>query len=120
MDRWGFIDFLKKLHKDIGKPLIVIVDRASYHRANEVKDYVRETAEEVTLEYLPTRSPELNPSEQVWNRAKHRLGRMIIRNKADMKRLLLRVLRRIQQRAGMVETFFELKDTRYALLALAA
>jgi len=114
MDRYGFISFLKKLHKDVGKPLILIVDRVSYHRAKDVTEYIESTQGEVVLEFLPARSPELSPDEQVWSRAKERLGKMIIQNKAHMKIALLKVLRGIQRNVVLVKSFFQLKGTIYA------
>ena len=116
MDQSGFISFLQKLCQDIGRPTIVITDRASYHRGKEVKAYVATTEGKLTLEFLPARSPELNPSEQVWNRAKDRLGRMIIRNKAEMENLLTKTLDSIQSSINIVKSFFRLEHTRYAAL----
>jgi transposase len=114
MDQSGFISFLQKLCQDIGRPTIVITDRASYHTGKEVKAYVTATEGKLTLEFLPARSPELNPSEQVWNRAKNRLGRMIIRNKAEMENLLTKTLDAIQSSINIVKSFFRLEHTRYA------
>ena len=114
MNKEGFIDFLKKLRRDVGKPIIVIADCASYHKANAVKEYVAETQGNVGLELLPVRSPELNPDEQVWNQAKKSLGKMIIQNKADMKKCVSKVLRSIQRRANLIIAFFQLPDTKYA------
>lgn len=114
MDKEGFIDFLKKLRRDVGKPIIVIADCASYHKANVVKDYVAGTQGDVELELLPVRSPELNPDEQVWNQAKKKLGKMIIQNKEDMKKCVSKVLRSIQRKADLIRAFFQLRDTKYA------
>jgi transposase len=116
MDTSGFIAFLKKLRSDVGKPVIVITDRASYHKAKKATEYITSTQGEVGLELLPARSPELNPDEQVWNRAKERLGRMIIQNKDHMKNALQRVLRSLQRNAKLIKSFFQLNDTRYALI----
>ena len=114
MNKEGFTDFLKKLRRDVGKPIIVIADCASYHKANAVKEYVAETQGNVGLELLPVRSPELNPDEQVWNQAKKSLGKMIIQNKADMEKCVSKVLRSIQRRANLIRAFFQLPDTKYA------
>jgi transposase len=116
MDQSGFIRFLRKLCQDIGRPIIVITDRASYHTGKEVKAYAATTERNLTLELLPARSPELNPSEQVWNRAKDRLGRMIIRNKAQMENLLAKTLDSIQRSINIVKSFFQLEHTCYAAL----
>jgi transposase len=116
MDTSGFIAFLKKLRCDVGRPIIVITDRASYHKAKKVTEYITSTQGQVGLELLPARSPELNPDEQVWNRAKERLGRMILQNKDHMKNALQRVLRSLQRNAKLIKSFFQLDDTRYALI----
>jgi transposase len=114
MNQSGFISFLQKLRQDIGRPIVVITDRASYHTGKDVKAYVAATEGEITLELLPARSPELNPREQVWNRAKDRLGRMIIRNKAEMENLLIKTLDSIQRSINIVKSFFQYEHTRYA------
>ncbi len=116
MDTSGFIAFLKKLRRDVGRPIIVITDRASYHKAKKVTEYIISTQGEVGLELLPARSPELNPDEQVWNRAKERLGKMIIQNKDHMKNALQRVLRSLQRNVKLIKSFFQLEDTQYACL----
>ncbi len=116
MNASGFIAFVKKLRRDVGRPIIVITDRASYHKAKKVTEYITSTQGEVGLELLPARSPELNPDEQVWNRAKERLGRMIIQNKDHMKHALQHVLRSLQRNVTLIKSFFQLDDTRYACI----
>ena len=116
MNASGFIAFIKKLRRDVGRPIIVITDRAAYHKAKKVAEYITSTQGEVGLELLPARSPELNPDEQVWNRAKERLGRMIIQNKDHMKNALQRVLRSIQCNVKLIKSFFQLDDTQYACI----
>jgi transposase len=91
------------------------VDRASYHKAKKVTEYITSAQGEVGFELLPARSPELNPEEQVWNRAKERLGGMIIQNKDHTKNALRRVLRSLQRNVKLIKSFFQLDDTRYAL-----
>lgn len=68
MNGGRFVGFLKELLADAGKPIIVIMDGASYHRGKPVKDFVAQSNGRVTVEYLPSYSPELNPDEQVWSR----------------------------------------------------
>jgi AcrR family transcriptional regulator len=40
MDSAGFILFLKKLHKDAGKPILVIADNARYHHSKETQKFI--------------------------------------------------------------------------------
>ena len=114
MNERGFIDFLKKLRRDAGGPIIVIADCASYHKSKGVREYCQANAAEVEVKLLPVRSPELNPDEQVWNQAKKTLGKIIIENKKEMKKQLLKVMRSIQKKAQLIKSFFKLPSTIYA------
>ena len=109
-----FIEFVKKLRKDVGRPIIVIADNASYHNGKAVQEYAQESGGEVVIHNLPAYAPELNPDEQVWNHAKSRLSRMPFITLAEMKAAAFRVLRSIQADAKLILSFFRLKDTKYA------
>ena len=103
--------------QDRTSPLIVIADNASFHRSQEVRDFVRAHRQKVRMFFLPTHSPELNPDEQVWNEIKHRqLGRQPIKSKPDLNRRISSALRILQQQVEKVRPFFQLPDTRYAAL----
>jgi transposase len=108
-----FIEFLKKLRTDAGKPIIVIADNASYHSSGKVQKFAKES-ETIHLGWLPKYAPELNPDEQVWNQAKARLGKLFIESAASMKRNVLNIMRSIQKQRSLIQSFFQLKDTSYA------
>lgn len=110
-----FIEFLKKLREDAGKPIIVIVDNASYHKSKKVMGFAKNSDQEITLELLPAYAPELNPDEQVWNHAKARLGKLFIDSKETMKRCVLNIMRSIQKNVGLVRSFFQLEKTKYII-----
>ena len=114
-----FIEFLKKLHKDTGKPIFVITDNARYHRSKQTQQFVERQKGGILLVFLPAYSPELNPDEQVWNHAKARLGKRSIFNKKDMKRHLMSILRSIQRKTSLIKSFFRMDDTKYILDAIA-
>lgn len=109
-----FVDFLKKLRADTGKPIIVIADKASYHKEGLARHSQQATPEGIRVALLPAYSPELNPDEQVWNHRKARLGKLFIQSKEQMKRLAKATLLSIQRDIEWVLSFFELKDTQYA------
>jgi transposase len=109
-----FVNFLKKLHSDAGRPIIVITDGASYHTSGPVKRYAAESREQVTIEHLPSYSPELNPDEQVWNHAKSRLAKRFVANKAEFKAALFSILLSIQRSTELILSFFQLPETKYA------
>lgn len=113
MNSEKFIGFLKKLHTDAGKPIIVIADNASYHSSGKVEKFAKES-EAIHLGYLPKYAPELNPDEQVWNHAKARLAKLFIDSAQSMKRSVLNIMRSIQKQTWLIQSFFQLKDTSYA------
>ncbi|MBN4053145.1 transposase [bacterium AH-315-L15] len=54
-----FIDFLKKLHRDAGVPILVITDNAPYHHSQETQKFVKSQDGKILLQLLPAYSPEL-------------------------------------------------------------
>jgi transposase len=118
MNSVGFIRFLKKLHKDAGKPILVITDNARYHRSEETQQFIDATDRQIVLVYLPPYSPELNPDEQVWNHGKAQLAKRLIFTKDDMKQQLFSILYSIQKRVSLVKSFFRMPDAKYILAAL--
>lgn len=66
------VKFLRKLEKIYqGKKVLLIWDGAPWHRG-KVKDYLKEKNKKWKLElmYFPPYSPDFNPQEQVWKKAK--------------------------------------------------
>ena len=118
MDGTRFVNFLKKLHADVGRPLIVIADNASYHTGGVLQRYVKQTRGQVTVASLPKYSPELNPDEQVWNHAKARLAKLFVATKDEFKAALSSILFSIQRSTDLVLSFFQLPDTQYAAKAV--
>jgi len=62
------VKFVKQLHRQLGRRLILVWDRWSVHRsaARQLARY-----DWLQVEYLPAYAPELNPVEQVWNHTKY-------------------------------------------------
>jgi transposase len=113
-----FVEFLRKLRADTGKPIIVIADNAKYHKDGAAKRYLQPTPEGIRVEHLPTYAPELNPDEQVWNHLKGRLGKLFIESKEQMKQEAKKILLSIQRNLNLVLSFFQLTDTQYAANAI--
>lgn len=49
-----------------GKKIVILWDNASWHRSQEVKEWLTETKHNIHLIAFPTYAPELNPQEHVW------------------------------------------------------
>lgn len=66
------IRFLTHLQQKFGEKLVVILDQATYFTAVAVKHFAGD--EPIELVYLPTGSPDLNPTEEYWRQLKLALG----------------------------------------------
>ena len=65
------VQFLKALHRTIGKKLLIVWDRLQAHRSRLVQAYLETLNGHIALEYLPAYAPELNPVEYIWGYLKH-------------------------------------------------
>ena len=111
-----YIDFLERILSLHPKPIVLVVDRVSFHRSTKVRNFVRAHRDRIRVFFLPKHAPEFNPDEQVWNEVKHRkLGREPILNKQDLKSRLLLHLRELKFNTRRLLSFFELESTKYVL-----
>jgi len=56
---------------DSSKKYVLILDNASFHKTNIVKELLQEQKEWITVEHIPPYSPELNPIETCWKVTKN-------------------------------------------------
>ena len=59
---------IKELIPRVQKHSVVVMDNASFHKRQDIKDAFEEAG--IILEYLPPYSPDLNPIEHKWAQAK--------------------------------------------------
>ena len=110
-----YIEFLEELLLDRERPLILLVDHATFHGSKQVRDFVRAHRTRLRVFFLPKRAPEFNPDEQVWNEIKNnRIGKQPIKNKADLKERLISALDSLKQNSNRIISFFSMPDTQYA------
>lgn len=103
------IRFMNALHRHFkNRKLFFIIDGAPCHRAKIIKRYVRKNTSWLSLHYLPGYSPELNPDEEVWNHLKtNRLNALPMREKSQLRSVVLGSLRSLQKRPAQVQRFFD-------------
>jgi transposase len=67
-----FFGFLMALTEQVGKPMVVILDNASIHKAKKLKPYWELLeAKGMKFYFLPPYSPELNRIELLWRKMKY-------------------------------------------------
>jgi transposase len=109
-----FKEFLTRLMINQTKPVFVVVDGHSIHKAKLIKDYVASLKGNLKLFYLPPYSPHLNPDEQVWAHVKRQVSKQFVQSKDDMKKLAIGALRRLQKLPALVKSFFMQPECKYA------
>ena len=106
--------FLSKLCRRYRKyDLLVIWDGASIHRSEAVKSFLRARPGRVHLECLPAYSPELNPTELVWNQIKRGLKNRVFLSLADLTTAVLEQISLLEKGPEFVQTFFRKKEVGF-------
>ena len=68
----SYAGFLKEVMKKTRKHLILIQDRAPYHRSAFMTDFFQKHADRLTVYKLPSYSPDFNPIEMLWKKIKEK------------------------------------------------
>jgi len=111
-----FIRFLKRLGRQVGRKVILIVDEHPAHKAGETKRWLKSQQEHLQMYFLPPYSPELNPDELLNQDVKtNAVGRRRAIDQADLMANVRSYLRSTQKMPYVVRSYFQEKHVRYAL-----
>lgn len=111
----GFIAFLRRLIKDAGRKVVLIVDNLKVHKAGKVTAWVKSHAHEIELFYLPSYAPDHNPTEYRNNDLKQKLRQQPqLGSKEELIRSARSVLRAIQRSSRRFRAYFRPEPVRYA------
>ena len=109
-----FITFLKRLIHNAERPIFLIVDGHPVHRSAKVRRFVESTQGRLWLFIQPPYSPELNPTELVWNHLKnHSIGRSIVTGPDNLKKRVIGFMRSLQKLPEKIMGFFRHPDLHY-------
>jgi transposase len=110
-----FIDFLRRLIKDAGRKVVLIVDNLKAHKAGKVMAWIAGHAHEIELFYLPSYAPDHNPTEYLNNDLKQKLRRQPQPgSKDELVKRTRSVLRVIQRSPDRIRDYFTPEPVRYA------
>ena len=110
-----FIAFLRRLTKDAGQKVFLIVDNLKVHHAARVKRWVAAHAHEIALFYLPAYAPDHNPDEYLNNDLKQKLRQRPQPGSQDeLLKNTRAVLRAIQRSPRRIQGYFRPAAVRYA------
>ncbi len=107
-----FIAFLRRLTKDAGQKVLLIVDNLKAHKAGKVQAWAESHRHEIELFYLPAYAPDHNPTEYLNNDLKQRLRQRPQPGSKDEQ--TRSVLRAIQRSADRIRAYYRPEPDRYA------
>jgi transposase len=111
----GFVAFLRRLVRDAGQKVVLIVDNLKVHKADKVQAWVEGHAHEIELCYLPAYAPDHNPTEYLNNNLKQQLRQQPQPgSKEELIGRTRSVLRTIQRSPERVRAYFTPEPVRYA------
>lgn len=114
LGRYQFILFLSKLVKSTDGPVVVITDNLSVHHGKRVKAWVEEQPN-LTLEFIPSYSPELNADEYLNRDLKKNVNaKRMPRNLAELKANVMSFMLSIQKQPERIMNYFNGKKIAYA------
>ncbi|MGH9671275.1 MAG: IS630 family transposase [Terriglobales bacterium] len=110
-----FITFLRRLSKDAGQKVFLIVDNLKVHHAHKVKTWVSNHAHEIELCYLPAYAPDHNPDEYLNNDLKQKLRQQPQPgSKDELLKSTRSALYKIQRSPARIRAYFKPPAVRYA------
>jgi transposase len=110
-----FLNFLNRIIRGSEQKIFMIVDQLNVHKSLKVRSWLSANNDKIELFYLPTYSPELNPTEylnQDLKRNCHRKG--MPRNQKELTDNARSFLRKTQMTTGRVASYFKNKFVSYA------
>lgn len=109
-------DFLKRLMHNVQQPIFLIWDGHPTHKSKKVRECIESFEGKLEVYFLPSYSPELNPTEQVWRSVKnHGVGRKSVFGPDQLKFAVTSCLFRLQKIPKIIKSFFKHPDCNYIL-----
>ncbi len=108
LDTDQLIEFMKRLVKDAGRKVFLILDNLRVHHARLVKAWLAKHRDEIEVFYLPSYSPELNPDEMLNADLKQAVTtKAPARTKGQLLKVTTSHMRKLQKSPERVKSYFE-------------
>jgi transposase len=109
------IRFMRRLAKDVGRKVFLIVDNLRVHHSKLVREWLEEHRKQIEVFYLPSYSPELNPDEYLNCDLKVGVHTGVpATSKSELARKAIGHLRMLQKRPARVAKYFKHPKIAYA------
>lgn len=109
------IEFMKRLIKDAGRKVFLILDNLRVHHGKVVQAWLAEHKDKIEVFYLPPYSPEYNPTEYLNHGLKRNVhSGDLARSKDDLKNKTRSFMKKLQLRPHKIMAYFRQKYVRFA------
>jgi transposase len=105
---------LQYFRRRLGRPLIVVWDRLSAHRAKAVLAFVAAHPDDYEIEWLPPYAPDLNPEELCNGAVKRAMQNAAPGSVDELLHLARRTFRHLDRRPDLLRSFFRHAGLRVA------
>ena len=110
-----FLKFLRRVIKDAGRKVFLVVDNLRVHHAIKVRKWIDKHKDKIEIFFLPPYSPEHNPDEYLNNDVKaHLRKKPMPHSDRELKSGLRSYMRQLQWKTDKVARFFDHERVRYA------
>lgn len=111
-----FVAFLKQFLRHRPRPIFLVVDRHTAHRAASVAQYIQSLKGRLELHFLPGYAPELNPDEFVWNHIRqHGTSKTPLKQNESLYTRMDNDLKALKNSPSMVRSFFFAPSVAYTM-----
>jgi len=114
-----FVAFLVALLRDVRGQIVLILDRHPAHVAKLTTQYIEKRKNRLTVHFLPSYAPDLNPDEHVWGQLKGRFRRHPLAAQDDMAGTVHQAMQGIKKDRRFVRNLLHHPESKYILKALA-
>jgi transposase len=99
-----FARLLDAAHQQLGGPIVLVWDNLTAHKDALMRSLIA-ARPWLTVFYLPTYAPELNPVETVWSHLKRGVGNLAACTLDQLAVIIRTRLKQMQYRPGLLDAF---------------
>jgi transposase len=115
LDAEAFVAFLQNFMRGRSGKMLLVVDGHPAHKANKVKDYIKQLQGRLELHFLPPYAPDLNPDEFVWSHMKNNgVSKKPLKQNESLQKRVEQDLNTIKGNRQLVQSFFGAESVAYA------
>lgn len=113
-----FEAYLVDLLASVKGRIVLVLDRHPAHRAGRIQRFLRKHRARITIHFLPSYAPDLNPDEHVWSYLKGLFRQDPLAKDEDLIEAVNSQMHHVQSDPALVRAFFDHPAVAYVKQAL--